>query len=231
MYYLNDLISLLFGRNCVHCKTSLIQAEKHTCIPCTQELGMIEHGTLGQQLVEQMFYGKANINAVMSFFQFVQGGVSQSLIHHLKYHNVPKIGLTLGNDLGKKLSNITAFNDIDAIVAVPMTTKKRRMRGYNQSDYVAKGVAQQLRQPVLHKILERTSQKSSQTQLNKFTRWQNINESFQLKKPLPKNIKHILLIDDVITTGATLESCANTIHEQYSVKISIASLAFAPLQG
>lgn len=231
MHIFNDFISLIFGRHCVCCGVSISKTERHACILCINQLSKISYGTSHQEALEKMFYGKANINAAMSHFHFIKGGVSQALIHHLKYFNRPQIGVSMGIEIGNILNTIEPFQDVDLIIPVPMTRKKRRKRGYNQSEMIAKGIAQSLNKPVENRILQRTKQKKSQTHLNKFTRWQNINESFLLQQQLPSEIKHILLIDDVITTGATLESCANAIHEKYNVKISVASLAFAPLQG
>ncbi|MFZ9847366.1 MAG: ComF family protein [Flavobacteriales bacterium] len=208
-----------------------MQEEQRLCISCNCALSVIEPLSEEALKIEQLFYGKAKIEKVHSSYHFIQGGACQSLIHHLKYHNAPKIGIEEGFKLGEQLKKIDDFKDIDAIIAVPMTAKKRRKRGYNQSVYIAKGLEKSLNRPQFMNILKRKVQKRSQTHLNKFTRWQNMNESFELKKQLPTNIKHILLVDDVITTGATLESCANAIHQNHDVKISIASIAFAPLQA
>ncbi len=231
MLHFKDFFSLIFGRYCVHCKTPLLREEQRLCISCKSGLSTIEPLSEEALKIEQLFYGKAKIEKVLSLYHFIQGGACQSLIHHLKYHNVPSIGIEEGFKLGEQLKKIDAFKDIDVIIAVPMTAKKRRKRGYNQSEYIVKGLVQSFNKPQYNNILKRKVQKKSQTHLNKFTRWQNMNESFALKTSLPKDIKHILLVDDVITTGATLESCANAIHQEYQVKISIASIAFAPLQA
>jgi competence protein ComFC len=227
----NDLTTLLFGRNCVHCNSSLIQQEQYLCVLCRSEISQIEADGEEALKMEQLFYGKAKIEKVVSGYHFIKGGASQSLIHHLKYHNLPSIGKYEGELLAHKLLKNKEFSDVDAIVPVPMTFKKRRKRGYNQSEQIAKGLRKALQKPILKKLLKRKVQKKSQTKLNKFTRWQNMNESFELNQYLPSNCKHILLVDDVITTGATLESCANAIQKKYNIKISIVALAFAPLQG
>jgi len=231
MLHFKDFFNLVFGRNCVHCKTALLREEHRLCINCKSDLSCIDPQSDEALKIEQLFYGKAKIEKVLSSYHFIQGGACQSLIHHLKYHNVPKIGIEEGFKLGEELKKIENFKDIDAIIAVPMTGKKRRKRGYNQSEYIAKGLVKSLNKPQYTNILKRKIQRKSQTHLNKFTRWQNMNESFELKSALPNDIKHILLVDDVITTGATLESCANAIHQEHQIKISIASIAFAPLQA
>ena len=231
MFLFNEFFKLIFGQTCVHCHSSLMQQERHLCVLCRTEISQIEAEGEEALKMEQLFYGKAKVEKVLSNYHFIKGGASQSLIHHLKYHNLPYIGTYEGEILARKLLNNKQFFDVDAIVPVPMTFKKRRKRGYNQSEYIAKGLEKVLKKPVLKKLLKRKVQKKSQTKLNKFTRWQNINESFELNQNLPSHFKHILLVDDVITTGATLESCANAIQKKYDIKISIVALAFAPLQG
>lgn len=231
MFHFRDFFSLIFGHNCVHCKSSLIELEQHLCVFCRTELSLIDPTSEESHKIDQLFYGKAKIEKAISNYHFLQGGVCQSLVHHLKYHNVPKIGIEEGKILAEKILLLPELQDIDAIVPVPMTFKKRRKRGFNQSELIAKGLQQIMKKPVFPKLLQRKVQKKSQTKLNKFTRWQNINESFGLNQEIPPHIKHILLVDDVITTGATLESCANAIHSKHHIKISIASIAFAPLQA
>lgn len=231
MFLFRNFFAVLFGHQCVHCKSSLLEQEQYLCMVCRNELSIIQVHSDDALKIDQLFYGKAKIEKAISNYHFIQGGVCQSLVHHLKYHNVPGIGWKEGMHLAEKISQNPHLHDIDAIVPVPMTFKKKRKRGFNQSELIAKGLEHKLQKPMLKHLLKRKVQKKSQTKLNKFTRWQNMNESFILNETLPPHIKHVLLVDDVITTGATLESCANAIHEKHSVKISIASIAFAPLQA
>jgi len=176
--------------------------------------------------MDALFYGKVEVQRAIALFAFVKGGVSQSLIHHLKYKNKAELGFYFGQQLAAALHLLDL--DIDAVVPVPMSWAKRRKRGYNQSEKIAQGIAQYLQLPLLPNYLRRVKQKESQTRYNKYSRWQNIQVAFELNSKAPQHYKHVLLVDDVITTGATMEHCAAAIVAQGSTKVSMAALAFAP---
>ncbi|MCX6182817.1 MAG: ComF family protein [Bacteroidetes bacterium] len=179
-------------------------------------------------IIDQIFYGKVPVQKACALFYFIKGGVGQSIIHHLKYKNKTDVGLYFGKMLGEQISQSFHFKDVDAIVPVPLSKSKRRKRGYNQSEKIARGISQSIQKPVLPNYLLRVKQRKSQTQYNKFTRWQNINHCFALNSKVEGSFRHILLVDDVITTGATIESCVAALLEMGNVKVSVASLAFAP---
>ncbi len=231
MLIFKALIELFFMRQCVHCSTSLMPNECDLCLCCNANLSPISFSGENDPELAQLFYGRSKISGATALFHFVKGGVSQSLIHQFKYYNSQKIGTRWGIKLAHHLKKANDFSDIDVVIPVPMTRQKKRKRGYNQSEKIAKSLAKELKVKYDTRTLKRKTQKRSQTHLNKYTRWQNINEGFELIQPLAENVKHVLLIDDVITTGATLESCANLLAANRSIKISIASLAFAPLEG
>ncbi len=225
---LNHLFSLVFPDVCAHCRVSLLHNERFVCSFCFGQIHFFDFPKEEEEIADRVFYGKVRVEKAFSLFYFIKGGVSQSLIHHVKYKNKAALGVYLGKLLGAAIMQHTVFQNVDVIVPVPLTKRKQRKRGYNQSEKIAKGIAAKLQKPLLADYLLRVKQKESQTQYNKFTRWQNINHCFEVNKKAQQHFKHILLVDDVITTGATLESCVRVILESGDLKVSIASLAFAP---
>jgi len=222
---LKHLGTLLFSTDCVHCAASLLENERFVCLPCSAQIHLLPHQKTEGEM-DALFYGKVEVQRAIALFAFVKGGVSQSLIHHLKYKNKAELGFYFGQQLAAALHLLDL--DIDAVVPVPMSWAKRRKRGYNQSEKIAQGIAQYLQLPLLPNYLRRVKQKESQTRYNKYSRWQNIQVAFELNSKAPQHYKHVLLVDDVITTGATMEHCAAAIVAQGSTKVSMAALAFAP---
>ncbi len=225
---LNHLLSLVFPEGCLHCKVPMLSGERYVCTTCLHQIHLLDFSEKEEGGIDTVFYGKVPLERAVSLFYFIKGGVGQSLIHQLKYKSKGGVGEHFGQILGERLSVLPAFQDIDAIVPVPLSKGKKRKRGYNQSEKIARGIAQKLQKPVLPDYLLRVKQKESQTQYNKFTRWQNIQLCYERNEKIKSSFRHILLVDDVITTGATIESCVHVLLEQGNIKVSVASLAFAP---
>lgn len=225
---LKHLLSLVFPDSCVHCQISLLKTERYVCTTCYYQIHQVDFKQQENQIINRVFYGKVPVEKAFSLFYFIKGGVGQSIIHHLKYKNKGKLGIYFGEKLGAEIFKTFDFQDIDAIVPVPLGAGKKRKRGYNQSEKIARGISLQLNKPVLPELLLRIKQKKSQTQYNKFTRWQNIYQCFEVNAKVQQSYQHILLVDDVITTGATIESCVVALLEKGNVKVSVASLAYAP---
>lgn len=171
------------------------------------------------------FYGKVEIDQAYSFLQFSKQGKVQKLLHQLKYGGKPELGEVIGNRLGNELKELQT-DKFDVIIPVPLHKKKLRRRGYNQSEVFAKGLSQALGVPLKTDILYRVKMSHTQTHKSRVERWQNISDAFELTKPDSLADKHVLLVDDVITTGATLEACAKEIVA-YANKVSIATIAIA----
>lgn len=148
-------------------------------------------------------------------------------MHALKYKGQREVGVLLGRWVGYRLKEAQECPPIDAVIPVPMHSKKKRKRGYNQCDFIAKGAAEALGVPKLPKALRKTVDTSSQTRKARFTRWKNVETVFQLPDPAPLEGKHLLLVDDVVTTGATLEACVNVLQEAKGARVSIATVACA----
>lgn len=175
--------------------------------------------------IAQVFWGRVNIQKAFSFIHYNKGGNFQKLMHQFKYNGYKEIGYELGKRFSKEISKQLA--DIDLIIPVPLFWKKLKKRGYNQAEWIAKGIAETINKPVLTKTLVRIKENPTQTNKSRYQRWENVEGIFSLKNSKPLKNKHILLIDDVLTTGSTLEACAITLLKEENTKISIFTLGFA----
>ncbi|OWK71238.1 ComF family protein [Pedobacter sp. AJM] len=222
-----DLISLLFPNLCNACGTSLFHNEQLICTKCLYDLPFTDYHVYQENRVMKQLWGRVPIHAAMALLYFRKGAKVQRLIHHLKYNKKTDVGILLGNMIGERLNLSSSYADIDYIVPVPLHQRKLRSRGYNQSHFIAAGIAQAMNIPLNEQILVRVVSTESQTRKNRFSRYENMKAVFKVAEQEPIRGKHILLVDDVITTGATLESCANALIHKGALKISIAAIAFA----
>jgi ComF family protein len=177
--------------------------------------------------IEKLFWGRVTIFSAAAFYNFGKGGKVQQLIHQLKYKGQKEVGITLGKLYGYELKRSEKFKDIDIIIPVPLHPRKKKKRGYNQSEFFAEGLSKTLKASTDFQTLSRAKESSTQTKKSRFSRWENVESIFQLNDWEPLKGKHILLVDDVITTGATLEACAQTLLQIPNVKVSIATIAHA----
>jgi ComF family protein len=177
--------------------------------------------------VEMVFAGRAPVFRATAFCFFKKGNITQRLIHQLKYKDNQAIGTYLGHQFGLELAKTEDFQSVDVIIPVPVHPKKLRQRGYNQSECIGKGIAETLSKPIDTSSLIRVVASSTQTKKTRYQRWENVFGIFQLTNPNTLTGKHILLVDDVITTGATIEAAAQVLFTLPAVKVSIACLAYA----
>lgn len=227
MTYFNDFISLFYPNNCLACGNNLFKNEHIICTSCLFHLPKTNYHLEKENQISKIFWGRTNIEMATACYFFIKSSKIQHLIHQLKYKGKKEIGIYIGEIYGKELIKSENFQNIDIIIPVPLHTKKERIRGYNQSEMFAIGLSSGMNIPFNTQTLIRTYASETQTKKNRFKRWENVKEIFDLKNPENIENKHILLIDDVITTGATLEACANILNTINGVKISIASIAFA----
>lgn len=179
--------------------------------------------------VAQLFWGRVNITHATAYFPYKKGSKYQQIIHAIKYRGMKEFGFEIGKRFGFELKETSNFRTVDLLVPVPLHPRKQKIRGYNQSEWIARGIANILDLPVITNNLIRKVHTSTQTKKNRFERWQNVEEIFDIENPEFFTGKHILLIDDVVTTGATLEACAYNLLKIDDVNVSIATLAFADI--
>lgn len=223
---LSDLVNLFFPRLCVHCSKRLVNSEQHICLDCLDNLPRTGYYKEQDNKLEEFFAGRFPFERIASFGFYHKEGILQSAIHSLKYQNNPDIGVFLGSLCGQDMLHSDFLKDINYIIPIPLHPTREKKRGYNQSLKIAEGIASQTNIPVNNSALMRIVNNASQTQQSKFERWSNTKDIFFLKEPQELENKHILLLDDVITTGSTIEACAKTIlNSCENVKISVYSVA------
>lgn len=178
-------------------------------------------------VLAKLFWGRFQIEKAVAWFYYSGGNKSTRIVTNLKYRkNAKGLGIWTGKNIAEEIKNSGFFGDIDAIIPVPLTWRRRLSRGYNQSEEIAKGVSEVTQIPIYTDVLKRTSFRSSQTRLNHILRRENVRSAYRLCKPEKIRGKHILIIDDVITTGATVTACGETLSKDTNIKISVLSTAF-----
>ncbi len=217
---------LFFPNVCACCSTGLMRGEEYICSHCLYELPTTGFHKEQDNPVAQSFWGRAVVEHATANYFFKKGNRIQKLVHQIKYRGQKEIGEVLGKEMGKNLCS-SCFQVVDIIVPVPLHLQKFRKRGYNQSEWIARGVAGMMNKPIDTQTLVRHASTSTQTRKKRFERWENVDSGFGLTNPDSFAGQHILLIDDVITTGATLEACIHAIQTSPEAKVSIATLAIA----
>ncbi len=224
--YLNDFSHLLYPHNCEGCGTDVLNDDAILCTKCLFDLPETNFTNTKNNPVEKIFYGRLNIIAATAAYYFTKDSLLQHLMIQLKYRNNKDVGFFLGKQLGYQLQESERLNDIDVLVPLPLNPKKEKKRGYNQAMIICEGIASVWQKPVLKNALIRTQFTETQTQQDRIHRWQNMQHVFAVADKNSLQDKHVLLVDDVITTGATLEACGTTILNILNTQLSIATLAW-----
>ncbi|MBN1340697.1 MAG: ComF family protein [Bacteroidales bacterium] len=222
-----DFIALLYPRICPSCGYALFRNEKVICTRCLYKLPRTGFHLSDPNPVSGLFWGRVHVEYGASMLWYRKGNRVQTLIHRFKYKGVREIGSFLGELYGHDLKNCHQMQAVDLIIPVPLHEKKQRKRGFNQSEIIARGISIALSKPVDCTLLTRKSASDTQTRKSRYNRWENVSEIFEVSDPARAEGKNILLIDDVITTGSTLEACAQKLLEIKGVKIFVASLAYS----
>ena len=223
-----DFVALVFPRLCLACNASLPRSEPFICLDCQLTLPQTNFHEHKENPFTEKFVGRIPLEAAAAFFYFTKKSKTQHLIHHIKYEDKREAGVALGRFLGQKLAQSPYFQGLDYIIPVPMHTRKKILRGYNQAEIFAEGLSETLNIPVEKKVLIKIKMTDSQTRKSRLERLKNTEDVFYLTNPTLLSGKNILIVDDVLTSGATLEACALAILENVKdVKISFATLAFA----
>lgn len=222
---MDGLFHLIYPNECLICSTELSRSESIICVKCNSELHFT-HFEIAKEAtsLDKLFWGRVQLEFTYAMLYYEKTNTSKQLLSALKYNKRADVGRIFGEMVGSKLQSIEMINTIDALIPVPIHPKKEFIRGYNQSQVIADGISSKLNIPVENNFIRRAVNSKSQTKLGRFNRWDNVSGKFQLATNCP--FKHIAIIDDVITTGATLETIIEIINQKYpTIRISVISLA------
>lgn len=228
---LQELVDILFPRHCLHCGQMLIGEERYLCTNCWMHLPYTHHAAVANNETEVLFQAHREIESAMSLLYFSNGTGSRDIIHNIKYKKAQRLAITMGIQIGEQLADSNRFDTIDLLIPVPLHPRRERQRGYNQSELLCRGIAKTLKKPIVTDVLIRTVDTESQTHKSAEERRENVKGVFQVRKSEKIANKHILLVDDVITTGSTTLACCEALIKTGLTHISIASLSLASSQS
>lgn len=225
VYY--PVLDLLFPKYCIACEQLISTEAGLLCLSCKHSLPYTDMETMSENAAQIRMLTRLPVKFAASLLYFIDSGQVRVMLHQLKYHNRPDIGVYLGMLLAQKFAEQDWFRSIDAIIPIPLHPVKKAKRGYNQAECIAEGIAHYSGKPVLRKAVIRTRNTSSQTDKSRKERTDNVANAFQLRCRKQIEGRHILLVDDVLTTGATLASCGKSILDTANCTLSIATVAIA----
>lgn len=225
VYY--PVLDLLFPKYCIACEQLISTEAGLLCLICKHSLPYTDMEKMSENAAQVRMLTRLPAKFSASLLYFIDSGQVRAMLHKLKYQNRPDVGVYLGMLLAQKFAAQDWFRSIDAIVPIPLHPAKKAKRGYNQSECIAEGIAHYSGKPVLRKAVIRTRNTSSQTDKNRKERADNVANAFLLRRRKQIEGKHILLVDDVLTTGATLASCGRSILDMADCTLSIATIAIA----
>lgn len=228
MNFLFDFFSLFYPKTCFACGNNLFRNENVICTTCLFKLPKTFYHFEKENPICKIFWGRTIVEHATAYYFFSKKGKVQHLIHQLKYKKAREVGVFIGEIMGRDLLESDFYNNIDIIIPVPLHPKKEKKRGYNQAEIFALGLSKSMNIPINKTALIRTYASETQTKKSRFKRWENVKEIFSVTPTEDLKNKHILIVDDVITTGATLEACINMlINNIDGIKISVAAIAVA----
>lgn len=223
-----DLLSLLYPNLCCACGDAIKNNEQIICLDCQWRMPQTNFHLDPANSMIKKFWGRVPVLQAASYYFFQKDGRVQHLLHELKYKGRTDVGETLGRMYGSiLLDDDSLFSKADIIIPVPLHYEKLRKRGYNQSDFFAKGLSQSLGIPWSDSLMQRNIFTETQTGKNRIERWENVEEIFELRNNEDFKDKHIILVDDVVTTGATLEACANALFSKVNCALYVLTIATA----
>jgi ComF family protein len=222
----DSFLQLVFPHICAGCGSDIVSPESHLCLRCIGLLPETNFECHDGNPVEKRFWGRLPVEQATAQYYFTRDSLMQQLMHLFKYKRNRELGFQLGNMMGEGLKRSHRYN-ADALIPLPLFAAKEKKRGYNQATVLCEGMAQSLNIPVLKDVIVRSQHTDTQTRKGRIERWQNMEGKFLLVLPDTIANKHVLLVDDVITTGATLEACGLALLEGENVRLSIAALCSA----
>lgn len=221
-----SFLHLLFPHICAGCGSDLLDRDMQLCLRCLERLPLTHFERYPHNPVEKIFWGRLPLAGASAQYYFTKESLVQHLMHQFKYRQHRELCFQLGSMMGDQLWRSGRF-DVDALVPLPLFPGKERKRGYNQAGILCEGLSETMHLPILHDVVTRPQHTETQTKKGRIERWKNIDGKFILKDPEQLRGKHILLVDDVVTTGATLESCGLELLKAGNVELSIATLCIA----
>jgi ComF family protein len=224
--WIDPVFWLYFPKNCPACGRPLRLFGANICSRCSQNLPETHFFEAPNNPIEKIFYGRLPISAGAAAWYFHKNSALQALLFQLKYKSNKEVGLFIGKQMGALLAASERFSSIDALVPVPLHPQALSKRGFNQAALICEGIGQVWHKPVLTGAIARTKHTSTQTKQTRSERWDNMENAFTIKDPTSINGKHLLIIDDVITTGATIEACGKTLLTIKDVRVSVAAAAY-----
>ena len=227
MTLLSDVWEFFFPRYCVVCGKRLLQGEEHLCLECLCTLPRIHFRSQENNEIAKLLWGKMPIERASAFLYYSKGGDVRELLFQLKYYGNQKIGYFMGRCMAMELFSTGFFDGIEGIIPVPLHDKKRKSRGYNQSELLAEGISSVVKIPLFKDVLRRKQYTETQTHKSNYERWANVMDVFEGVSLERLSCKHVLLVDDVLTTGATLVACADAFSGVEGMRISVLTLAWA----
>lgn len=223
----SDILSLFFPKVCLACGNSLFRNEEVLCFSCLYHLPKTSFHLKEDNPVARQFWGKIDFASAASFYYFSKGGKVQHLVHQFKYKGYKEIGFHIGKIYGAELVKSPLFSSVTGVIPVPLHPLKQAKRGYNQAEWFAMGLAVSMGVELDTTSLVRAFASETQTRKSRFNRWENVKEIFRIDDIGRQAGKHVLLVDDVITTGSTLEAAGHSLFQVPGIKISVASIACA----
>jgi ComF family protein len=223
---LHPLLHLFLPHHCAGCGSDIMSPDQVLCMHCINRLPVTSFHMHAGNPIEKIFWGRMPVADAASYLYFSKDSLLQRIVHELKYKGNKELGLFIGCKMGEALLQTNRFRDIDALIPLPLFAARERKRGYNQALVLCQGMAGVLQIPILKQAIRRTASSETQTNKNRIDRWLNMQGKFELQQPEAISGKHILLVDDVITTGATLEACGQELLTAANTRLSIMTMAY-----
>src|SRR5579859_3044390 len=223
----SDFASLFFPKYCFGCSVGLVKGEEILCTRCILQLPLTGYPVGDDNPIKEKFIARIPVKYAGALLKFRKTGIGQRLLHQLKYNNHPEIGIRLGKIFGNELKKFALDKEFDLIVPMPLHPTRQRRRGYNQSTKFAEGVTQAIGVPNFEDVVVRRLNTPSQTRKNKTERWENVKDAFRIQQPSAIRGRRILLVDDIITTGASIEACGQRLLDHGCNELSVACIAEA----
>jgi ComF family protein len=223
--FYQSLLHLFFPHTCCGCGSDLLAEQMLFCIHCLSSAPGTRFEYFSANPIEKIFWGRVQIHSAAAHLYFTSGSQVQRSLHLLKYKGRKEIGIYFGQQMGESLKHAGRFDDCEIIIPLPLFAAREKKRGYNQASLIAEGISQKLKIPVFNDVVLRIKKTETQTHKSRIQRWENMKSTFEIHNPPKISGKHVLLVDDVVTTGASLDACAQVLLGCPGVRVSIACLA------